>query len=118
MASKVPKGESDIAQLWQAAIQDYEKVTGKSLQLGQFRNMDEVMAGTESLSKNFTEFRRDQSKMAKIRTALKNNMWLIQGIVDTVQTVGNAASVRTSSTSWELYTYLFSRPSRPRCQRV
>ncbi|KAL2811466.1 prion-inhibition and propagation-domain-containing protein [Aspergillus granulosus] len=93
MASQPPtNGGSGIAQLWQAAIQDYEKATGKMLQLGQFQDMEGVMAGTESLSKNFAEFRSDQSKVARVRTALKNNLWLIQRIVNTVQTVGNAAS--------------------------
>ncbi|KAL4736694.1 prion-inhibition and propagation-domain-containing protein [Aspergillus similis] len=92
MASNAPTGDSDIAKLWQASIQEYEKATGKSLQLGQFRSMDQVMAGTENLSKNFSDFRSDGSKVAKVRTALKNNMWLIQRIVNTVETVGGAVS--------------------------
>lgn len=84
---------SDLAQLWQAAVQDYEKTTGKSLRLGQFGSMEEVIGGTENLSNKFKSFRDDKSKVAKVRTAFKNNMWLIQTIVKTVQTVGNAASV-------------------------
>lgn len=84
---------SDLSQLWQAAVEDYEKTTGKSLQLGQFRSMEEVIGGTEDLSNKFKSFRDDKSKVAKVRTALKNNMWLIQTIVNTIQTVGNAASV-------------------------
>ncbi|KUL87948.1 hypothetical protein ZTR_03863 [Talaromyces verruculosus] len=83
---------SDLAQLWQAAVQDYEKTTGKSLRLGQFGSMEEVIGGTENLSNKFKSFRDDKSKVAKVRTAFKNNMWLIQTIVNTVQTVGNAAS--------------------------
>ncbi|KAI9043654.1 uncharacterized protein KD926_003004 [Aspergillus affinis] len=107
MASPAPNGGSDITQLWQAAIQDYEKATGKSLQLGPFRDMEEAMAGTESLSKNFTAFRSDQSKVVKVRTAFKNNMVLIQRVVNTVQAVGNAASVRTPPGPYrELHTYL------------
>ncbi|GAB1210827.1 hypothetical protein APSETT445_009625 [Aspergillus pseudonomiae] len=70
-------------------------------------NMEEAMSGTESLSQNFTTFRSDQSKMAKVRIAFKNNMTLIQRIVNTVQTVGNAASVRTPPGSHrELHAYL------------
>lgn len=84
---------SDLAQLWQAAIQSYEQETGQSLQLGKFRSMDDVMNGTEALSQKFKDFRDDKSKVSKVRTAFKNNMWLIQGIVSTVETVGNAASV-------------------------
>jgi hypothetical protein len=85
---------SDLAQLWRAAVEDYEKKTGKSLRLDQFRSMDAVMNGTESLSNKFKDFRDDKSKLAKVRTALKNNMWLIQKIVNAVQTVGGAAAVR------------------------
>lgn len=84
---------SDLAQLWQAAVEDYEKTTGKSLRLGQFGSMEEVIGGTESLSNKFKGFRDDKSKVSKVRTAFKNNMWLIQTIVNTIQTVGNAASV-------------------------
>jgi hypothetical protein len=82
-----------IAQIWEESIEEYEKATGKSLRLGKFKSMDEIMAGTESLSSKFKDFRSDESKMTKVRTALKNNMWLIQKVVNTVQTVGNAASV-------------------------
>ncbi|RAH55365.1 hypothetical protein BO85DRAFT_522214 [Aspergillus piperis CBS 112811] len=84
---------SSIAQLWQDAIAEYEKTTGKGLRLGQFKSMDEVMAGTEGLSNKFSDFRSDKSKVGKMRTAFKNNMWLIQGIVNTIQNVGNAASI-------------------------
>jgi len=92
MASQ-SSNESEITQLWQAAILDYEQATGKSLKLAQFANMDEIMAGTENLSNNFKDFRSDNSKVTKMRTAFKNNMWLIQNVVNTVQNVGNAASV-------------------------
>ncbi|EED16285.1 conserved hypothetical protein [Talaromyces stipitatus ATCC 10500] len=85
---------SDLSQLWQSAIQDYETTTGKKLLLSAqpFTNMQDVMLGTEELSLKFKSFRDDKSKVSKMRTAFKNNMWLIQGIVNTVQSVGNAAS--------------------------
>ncbi|GKZ86478.1 hypothetical protein AnigIFM56816_001706 [Aspergillus niger] len=86
-------GGSSVAQLWQDAIAEYENATGKNLRLGQFKSMDEVMAGTEGLSNNFSNFRSDKSKVSKMRTAFKNNMWLIQDIVNTIQSVGNAASI-------------------------
>lgn len=84
---------SDIAQLWQGAVDDYEKQTKKSLHLAQFSNIDQIMKGTEGLSNEFKDFRHDRSKTDNVRTALKNNLWLIQKVVDTVQVVGNAASV-------------------------
>lgn len=84
---------SDIAQLWQSAVEDYEKRTGKSLHLAQFSNIDQIMKGTEGLSNEFKDFRHDRSKTDNVRTALKNNLWLIQKVVNTVEVVGSAASV-------------------------
>ncbi|OXV08794.1 hypothetical protein Egran_03440 [Elaphomyces granulatus] len=83
---------SDLAQLWQNAVEDYEKRTKKSLRLGQFGNIDEIMKGTEGLSNDFKEFRHDQTKVDKVRRAFKSNLWLIQKVVDTVQVAGNVAS--------------------------
>lgn len=85
---------SDLAQLWQSAVEDYEKRTKKSLRLAQLSNIDQIMKGTEGLSDEFKDFRHDRSKTDNMRTAFKNNLWLIQKIVNTVQVVGNAASVR------------------------
>ncbi|KAL6230706.1 hypothetical protein BDW75DRAFT_221944 [Aspergillus navahoensis] len=83
---------SDLAQLWQRAVEDYEKKTKKSLRLAPSTNIDHIMDGTEGLSNQFQDFRHDQSKTDNVRTAFKNNLWLIQKVVDTVQVVGNAAS--------------------------
>ncbi|EEA22327.1 hypothetical protein EYB26_007587 [Talaromyces marneffei] len=83
---------SDLAQLWQSAVEDYEKRTKKSLRLAQLSNIDQIMKGTEGLSDEFKDFRHDRSKTDNMRTAFKNNLWLIQKIVNTVQVVGNAAS--------------------------
>ena len=86
---------TDLTQLWTAAVADYEKETGKSLRLGAFKNMDEAMKGTEDLTQKFKDFRSNNSKVAKVRTAFQNNMWLIQKIVNTAQMVGaNLSSVR------------------------
>ncbi|CAI6095944.1 unnamed protein product [Clonostachys chloroleuca] len=84
---------SDIARLWQEAVADYEKTTKKSLHLaGRFSNIDQIMKGTEGLSNEFKEFRHDRSKTDNVRTAFKNNLWLIQKVVNTVEVVGDAAS--------------------------
>ncbi|KUL81942.1 hypothetical protein ZTR_10354 [Talaromyces verruculosus] len=50
------------------------------------------MKGAEGLSNEFKDVRHDRSKTDNVRTAFKNNLWLIQKIVNTVQVVGNAAS--------------------------
>ncbi|CEJ61226.1 hypothetical protein PMG11_09763 [Penicillium brasilianum] len=92
MASQSSISGATIPQLWEDSIKEYEKATGKSLRLGKFKTMDEIMSGTEGLSSKFKDFRSDESKVTKVRTALKNNMWLIQKVVNTVQSVGNAAS--------------------------
>ncbi|KAI9039277.1 prion-inhibition and propagation-domain-containing protein [Aspergillus affinis] len=83
---------SDLVQLWQRAVEDYEKRTKKSLHLAQFSNMGQIMKGTEGLSNEFKDFRHDRSKTDNVRTALKNNLWLIQKVVNTVEVVGTAAS--------------------------
>ena len=86
--------ESDLAQLWQRAVEDYEKRTKKSLHLEKFSNIDQIMKGTEGLSNEFKDFRHDRSKTDNVRTALKNNLFLIEKVVKTVEVVGTAASVR------------------------
>ncbi|QKX53640.1 uncharacterized protein TRUGW13939_00719 [Talaromyces rugulosus] len=83
---------SDIARLWQQAVEDYEKRTNKSLHLSQFSSIDQIIKGTEGLSNEFKDFRHDPSKTDNVRTALKNNLWLIQKVVNTVEVLGNAAS--------------------------
>jgi hypothetical protein len=85
---------SDLAHLWHSAVEDYERNTKKSLRLAQSTNIDQIMNGTEGLSNQFKDFRHDRSKTDNVRTAFKNNLWLIQKVVDTVQVAGNAASVR------------------------
>ena len=92
---------SDLAQLWETAVEEYEKRTKKSLRLTQFRSVEDIMKGTEGLSNEFKEFRHDQSKSDKVRTAFKNNMWIVQKVVNTVQVVGNAASVSLEMTAPE-----------------
>jgi hypothetical protein len=87
------QAESDLAQIWQTAVEEYEQRTKKKLTLAPFRNMEQVMKGTEGLEKGFKDWRHDQSKTDKVRSAFKNNLWLIQKVVTTVQMVGNAASV-------------------------
>lgn len=89
---------SDIAKLWQRAVEDYEKRTKKSLHLTQFSNIDQIMKDTEGLSNEFKDFRHDRSKTDNVRSAFKNNLWLIQKVVDTVGVVGIAASV--CSVTW------------------
>ncbi|KAL2802161.1 prion-inhibition and propagation-domain-containing protein [Aspergillus granulosus] len=57
----------------------------------QFSNIDQIMKGTEGLSNEFKDFRNDRSKTGNVRAALKNNLRLIQKVVNTVEVVGNAA---------------------------
>ena len=46
---------SDLAQLWQNAVDEYEKRTKKSLHLAPFRSLEEVMQGTDGLSIKFKQ---------------------------------------------------------------
>jgi hypothetical protein len=84
---------SDLAQLWQKAIDDYESKTKKSLRIAPGRSMEEILKRTEAETGNFKAFRHDGGKADKVRTAFKNNMWLIQKVVNTIEIVGAAASV-------------------------
>ncbi|RAL05431.1 uncharacterized protein BO80DRAFT_421466 [Aspergillus ibericus CBS 121593] len=88
----IEERETNLAQLWAAAVADYEKQTGKSLRLGAFRSMDEAIKETEGLTQKFKDFRNNKSKIAKVRTAFQNNLWLIQRIVNTAQVVGTNIS--------------------------
>jgi len=54
--------------------------------------MEELMKGTDNLLSKFKDFRDDKSKVVKVRTAFKNNLWLIQKVVNTIQILGNAVS--------------------------
>lgn len=87
------EARSDLAQLWHAAVEEYEEATGQSLRMGGFKSMDDVMKGTEGIYIKFRDFRDDASKVARVRRALKNNMWLIQNIIHIVQSTDNVASV-------------------------
>lgn len=85
--------KSDLASLWETAILDYEARTGKSLKMAPFRSMDDVIQGTENQVQNFKGFRHQGTKADKVRTAFKNNLWLIQKVVNTIQIVGATAAV-------------------------
>jgi hypothetical protein len=111
---------SDVAQLWQSAVEDYEKRTKKRLRLAQFSNVDQIMTGTEGLSNEFENFRHDQSKIDNVRTAFKNNLWQIQKVVNTVQVIGTAASVRLELNSVHGVRFrlilMFDRPFLLQCR--
>jgi hypothetical protein len=54
--------QSDLAQLWQSAVEDYEKRTKKSLRLAQLSNIDQIKEGAEGLSNQFKYFRDDRAQ--------------------------------------------------------
>jgi hypothetical protein len=86
--------KTDLALLWETAVEDYERRTKKSLKMGPWRSMDEVIQGTENHVNNFKDFRNSGTKVDKVRTAFKNNLWLIQKVVNTIQIIGSTAAVR------------------------
>jgi hypothetical protein len=69
-----PAAKSDLATLWEVAILDYEKRTGKSLRLAPFTSMNDAIQGTEKEVQKFKGFRNDGGKVDKVRTAFKNNL--------------------------------------------
>ena len=58
------------------------------------QSMNDVIQGTENEVQNFKGFRHQGTKVDKVRTAFKNNLWLIQKVVNTIQIVGSTAAVR------------------------
>jgi hypothetical protein len=95
-AAYTEEQKSDLGELWGVAVAEYNakrlKDKAQPLQLAPFRSMEEVIKGTDSTLTNFKDFRNDGSKVAKVRTMFKNNLWLIQKAVNTIQILGNAAS--------------------------
>lgn len=89
-----PAPKSDLADLWAAAVEDYERRTKKSLRMGSWGSMEEVIQGTEVEKKKLLNFRHDGTKVDKVRTAFKNNLWLIQKVVTFVNIAANTAAVR------------------------
>ena len=61
------------------------------------QSMNDVIQGTENEVQNFKGFRHQGTKVDKVRTAFKNNLWLIQKVVNTIQIVGSTAAVRLYS---------------------
>jgi hypothetical protein len=92
-----PTKKTELADLWAAAVDDYERRTKRSLRLGSWGSMDAVIQGTEIEKKKLKDFRHDGGKVDKVRTAFKNNLWLIQSVVNVVQIAANAASVSLAS---------------------
>lgn len=95
-AAYTEEQKSDLSALWEAAVAEYDakrlKEKQQPLRSAPFRSMEQVMKGTENSMANFKDFRNDGSKVAKVRTVFKNNLWLIQKAVNTIQIVGSAAS--------------------------
>lgn len=89
-----PAPKSDLASLWEQAIDDYEKRTGKSLKMTPVRSMNDVIQGAEKEVQNFQGFRHQGTKVDKVRTAFSNNLWLIQKVVNIIQIAGSTAAVR------------------------
>lgn len=89
----------DLSQIWQNAVADYEKKTKKSLQ--GTRPTDNMQSMMENLENGFQEFRHDRSKLDRMRNVFKDNLRLIQKVVNTVEVAGSVTSV------WFDISYLF-----------
>ncbi|CAG8950026.1 hypothetical protein HYFRA_00004360 [Hymenoscyphus fraxineus] len=57
---------STLGKLWSEAIATYERKTNQSLRLGQMKNLDEVIKGTEKETKRFGGFRHDKGWIQKV----------------------------------------------------
>src|SRR4030081_3598816 len=87
------KDASGLATLWERAVVSYETRTGKSLRTAHFRSMEEVMNGTDRELQKFGGFRKDGTKVQKVRSAFEENLSTIKKVLSGVQMLANAASV-------------------------
>ncbi|KAL6806052.1 prion-inhibition and propagation domain-containing protein [Trichoderma sp. SZMC 28012] len=89
------KSALDLTQLWLNAVVDYEKKTKKSLQGTRPTNNMQLMM--EDIENGFQEFRHDRSKLDRMRIVFKDNLRLIQKVVNTVEVAGNVTSTFSST---------------------
>ena len=71
----------------------FEKRTGKSLQVAPFRSMEEVVDGTDTELQRFGGFRKDKTKVEKVRSAFGKNLSTIKKVLGGIKMLADAASV-------------------------
>lgn len=84
---------SDLAELWNEALDDFKTKTKLDLTKFHYKSMEEAIASTKQQEEQFSAFRHDKGKVDAVRTAFGNNLKLIQKIVTGAKMAADAASV-------------------------
>lgn len=113
---------SELAALWEGAVVEYTKHTGKNLCKARFRSMDDVMRDSRQKLEAFEAYRHPNTKTDKVRSAFSRNLETIEKVLSGVHMVGSGAgAVRIHCTifkSWGLISLIVSRYSRQKCRRL
>jgi tetratricopeptide (TPR) repeat protein len=88
-----PEDASDLAQMWNEALEDFKGKTKLDLTKFQFNSMEEAIASTKQQQDGFATFRHDKGKVDAVRSAFGNNLRTIERIVSTTKMAADAASV-------------------------
>lgn len=91
-------GQSDLAALWQDAVQKYAQKSKKGRKLIQFevsrvRNMSDIMTQVDTRQDDFDHFRDRDSKAGKVRSAFSRQLGNMKKCVGCLQAIGSAAAV-------------------------
>ena len=100
----VAGGTSDLAALWNNAVNHYVKKTKGGKKLVEFealrvRNMSDIMAQADSQRADFVKFRNQDSGVGEVRSTFSRNIGNMKRCLACVQAVGNAAAVEYSEIS-------------------
>ncbi|KAH3966001.1 hypothetical protein HBH52_200240 [Parastagonospora nodorum] len=85
--------QSDIAALWEEALNDYKRVTDIDMRgrLNMQRSVNTIMMDQQRQLENFAVFRHDKGKLDRFRTMISSNADIIQGVAQHVADAASAA---------------------------
>ncbi|KAL6811852.1 WD40-repeat-containing domain protein [Trichoderma camerunense] len=84
---------SGLAALWESAVVEYTKNTGKNLCMDRSRTMADVMRDTRQKLEAFEAYRHSNTKTDKVRSAFSRNLETIHKVLIGVNMVGNGAGL-------------------------
>lgn len=90
---------SDLAELWQKALDDFQGSTKLDLKAMRFKSMEEAMESADQQAKKFNKFRHNDGKVDKVRSALGDNLELIEKIINVGKFAADTASVSARQVS-------------------
>ena len=87
---------TDVEEIWQTAILDYEEATGTSLDsLVRARTLEDVLREIKDKESKFELKRHDSSKIDKFRTLVKKSLQPIEKLSEIAAHAGTGVSIST-----------------------